>query len=178
MSEAIKAGNAADVLVSVCHGAASGAGWWKDLKSGNPLGPDTPRLFQEKLALIHSETSEAGEALDFSEDEEDIENSLLTCMETLQGMFLARQLQRVKLEEIQRVTSRSLEAYRKGKMDDKIPDMPGVVVELADTVIRIADTCGGFGFALGDAIAAKLEYNSKRADHKIENRKADGGKAF
>lgn len=31
---------------------------------------------------------------------------------------------------------------------------------------------------LGGAIAEKLAYNAQRADHKIENRRADGGKKY
>jgi NTP pyrophosphatase (non-canonical NTP hydrolase) len=49
-------------------------------------------------------------------------------------------------------------------------------VELADTVIRIADLCGGLKLDLAGAILEKLEYNAKREDHKIENRKKEGGK--
>lgn len=38
----------------------------------------------------------------------------------------------------------------------------GLVVELADCVIRIADTCGALGLDLGDAIEKKMAYNETR----------------
>jgi NTP pyrophosphatase (non-canonical NTP hydrolase) len=56
---------AVEQLVAVCHGAAAGAGWWRDLstntdhaaevRSGSRFGK---ALVAEKLALIHSEVSE------------------------------------------------------------------------------------------------------------------------
>lgn len=74
--------------------------------------------------------------------------------------------------------SEAMEADRKGLMDDKLPHMDGRVVELADAVIRIFDTAGGFGMDLAKAIAEKMEYNASRHDHKIENRLGIGGKAY
>lgn len=121
---------AANVLQTACHGAAALAGWWNDLKTGETLNINTPRLVVEKLCLVHSEISEA------------------------------------------------MEGHRKDRMDDKLPHRKMLEVELADAVIRIFDMAGGFGLDLPGAIAEKLAYNSQRADHRVENRKAEGGKAF
>lgn len=74
--------------------------------------------------------------------------------------------------------SEAMEGERKGLMDDKLPTRPMAEVELADTVIRICDYCGRFGYDLAGAIVEKLEYNLNRADHKIENRIKEGGKKF
>lgn len=74
--------------------------------------------------------------------------------------------------------SEAMEGHRKGLMDDKLPDRPMLEVELADAVIRIADLCGGLNLDLGGAIAAKLDYNASRADHKPEARMAEGGKRY
>jgi len=68
------------------------------------------------------------------------------------------------------------EGGRKNMMDDHLPNRPMLEVELADAVIRILDMAEGYGLDIGGAIAEKLEYNSQRADHKIENRKKEGGK--
>lgn len=116
-------------------------------------------------------------------------------------------------------------AYVEGAMDDKLPDHPGIGVELGDLQIRLADfagalaagrivECSGVGnpgdmmfcevgeiasryermrktpeaageIELGEPIAPmdvaamtieKLAYNATREDHKIENRKKEGGK--
>jgi len=72
----------------------------------------------------------------------------------------------------------AMEGHRKQLMDDKLPHRLMVEVELADAVIRIFDLSGAMGLALGEAIAEKLAYNATRADHKVENRKLDGGKKY
>jgi len=72
--------------------------------------------------------------------------------------------------------SEALEGVRKSIPDDKLPHRPMEEVEMADALIRIFDYCGGFGLDVGGALIEKLEYNKNRADHKLENRKKDGGK--
>ena len=74
--------------------------------------------------------------------------------------------------------SEALEGVRKNKMDDHLPNRPSVEVELADTVIRIFDMCGAFGYDLGGAIQEKLDYNKQRLDHKLSERMKDDGKKF
>ena len=74
--------------------------------------------------------------------------------------------------------SEAMEGARKNLMDDKLAHRPMLEVELADAVIRIFDMGGGLGLDIPGAIAEKLAYNARRADHKIENRIAEGGKKF
>lgn len=74
--------------------------------------------------------------------------------------------------------SEAMEGERKGLMDDHLPERPMAEVEMADTVIRIMDYCGRWGYDIGGAIEDKLKYNANRADHKIENRLQDNGKKF
>lgn len=74
--------------------------------------------------------------------------------------------------------SEALEGFRKDLMDDHIPARKMAEVELADTVIRVFDLAGAMGYDLSGAIFEKLEYNKKRADHKLENRKQKNGKKF
>ena len=72
--------------------------------------------------------------------------------------------------------SEAMEGYRKGIKDDHLPHRDMLEVELADALIRILDMAHGIGYDIGGAVAEKLEYNMRRADHKIENRLKDGGK--
>jgi NTP pyrophosphatase (non-canonical NTP hydrolase) len=74
--------------------------------------------------------------------------------------------------------SEAMEAARKNLNDDHLTDRKGLEVELGDAVIRIFDLAGGLGLDLGGAIVEKMAYNTKRADHKPENREKDGGKQF
>lgn len=72
----------------------------------------------------------------------------------------------------------AMEGHRKGLKDDHLPHREMFEVELADAFIRIADIAGGLGIDLAGAVAEKLEYNAKRADHTHEERVKDGGKKY
>lgn len=115
-----------NILAAEAHAASRRAGWYTNLKTGEPLNRNVP----EMLCLIHSEISEA------------------------------------------------MEGFRKDLMDDKLPSRKMIEVELADALIRIADLSAYLGLDVGGAVVAKMAFNANRADHKIENRKAAGGKAF
>lgn len=74
--------------------------------------------------------------------------------------------------------SECLEGERKDLMDDKLPHRKMAEVELVDTIIRILDYAGGFGYDLQGAFDEKMAYNAQREDHKYEARKIVGGKQF
>ena len=83
-----------------------------------------------------------------------------------------------KLVLIHSEISEAMEAARKNLKDDNLPHRSGVEVELADAVIRILDLAGALQLDLAGAIQDKLAYNAVRLDHKVENRKAEGGKSY
>lgn len=74
--------------------------------------------------------------------------------------------------------SEAMEGDRKNLKDDKLPHRDMREVELADAVIRIFDLAGGYNMDLAGAIVEKLAYNTRRADHKPENRALAGGKVY
>lgn len=115
-------------LQSVIYQGNVLAGWWSVLSTGESLPKGDVTLILSKIALIHSEVSEA------------------------------------------------LEGVRKGLMDDHLTNRPMIEVELADAMIRILDLAGHEGYDVAGAIMEKLQYNSQRLDHKIENRIKSGGK--
>lgn len=83
-----------------------------------------------------------------------------------------------KIALIHSEVSEALEGLRKGNMDTHLPDRQAIEVELADAMIRIMDLAGALQLDLAGAIVEKLAYNQQRADHKKENRDAEGGKKF
>lgn len=83
-----------------------------------------------------------------------------------------------KLMLIVSEVAEGMEGHRKNLKDDKLPHRDMLEVELADAVIRIFDLAGAKGMDLGGAISEKLAFNAQRADHKPENRAADGGKQY
>ncbi|WP_274868381.1 hypothetical protein [Sinorhizobium meliloti] len=74
--------------------------------------------------------------------------------------------------------SEAMEGYRKHLADDKLPRRPMIEVELADAMIRIGDLATYLGLDVGGAIVEKMAFNAQREDHKLEARRAAGGKAF
>lgn len=74
--------------------------------------------------------------------------------------------------------SEAMEGHRKNLQDDKLPHRKMIEVELADALIRIFDLGGSLDLDLAGALVEKMEYNAKREDHKIENRKKKNGKKF
>lgn len=117
-----------NLLKFKCHTPAVAAGWWINKDGTDPR--DNPYCFSNKLALIHSEISEA------------------------------------------------MEGDRKSIKDDHLPHRDMREVELADALIRIFDLAGAYEMDIGGAMAEKLAYNAKRADHKPEARAQAGGKAY
>jgi hypothetical protein len=74
--------------------------------------------------------------------------------------------------------SECMEGERKDLMDDKLPHRKMAEVELADTLIRIFDYAGAYGYDLDGAVREKRAFNATRADHKTDARIAAGGKKW
>ena len=72
----------------------------------------------------------------------------------------------------------AMEGERKNLMDDKIPHRKAVEVELVDTLIRIFDYAGAYGYDLDGAYIDKMAFNATREDHKHEARLLANGKQW
>lgn len=83
-----------------------------------------------------------------------------------------------KLMLIVSEVAEGMEGDRKDLMDDKLPHRKMLEVELADALIRIFDLAGFLNLDLAGATIEKLAFNQQRADHKLVNRQAEGGKAY
>lgn len=74
--------------------------------------------------------------------------------------------------------SEALEGHRKSLADTHLTHRSMFEVELADAMIRILDIAAHLAPELPAALLEKLEYNRNREDHKVENRKKEGGKKY
>ena len=108
----------------------------------------------------------------------DLETGINLANEARKGTRLGKAIVAEKLCLIHSEVSEAMEGARKNLPDDKLPHRPMIEVELADAVIRILDLCGALELDSDGAINEKRTYNSKREDHKIENRLKANGKAY
>ncbi|MEK8133136.1 hypothetical protein WMW72_35260 [Paenibacillus filicis] len=111
-------------LVKAAHANAIDKGWYEE-----------PRSFGDKIALIHSEVSEA------LEDHRNGNNPQTVWYE-------------IKDTDGQIIKSNLLESEKWKPC--------GIPSELADIVIRVADMCGYYGIDLEKAISEKMAYNATR----------------
>lgn len=138
-------------MVDIAHGVAVQSGWWL------PKG-------------------EAKKALELLND-----NTLTMSQEVRDLLLQVATKPRNAPEQIALIHSEAsemMEGVRKDLMDDKLPHRKMEEVEAADIILRVMDYCGGRGLDLGGALVEKLAFNTKRDDHKLENRELDGGKQF
>lgn len=108
----------------------------------------------------------------------DLKTGLDLAEEARQGTRLGKALVAEKLALVHSEVSEALEGHRKSLNDDKLTERLQIEVELADAIIRILDLTGALKLDIGGAIQAKRQYNSKREDHKVENRIKPDGKAY
>jgi hypothetical protein len=75
--------------------------------------------------------------------------------------------------------SRAMESHRKKLAPDAcLPLRSGYEVGLATALLLIHEVGYSLGLDVDGAVAEKRAFNATRADHKIENRRAAGGKTY
>lgn len=184
-------------LLRLCgeiHADNVAAGWWTDLHTGESILATRNR--PEIMMLIVSELSEASQgAADSVFDDKlphlrmfDVEQAdaairnfdvlgadgaeeiPATILDELSEMFYPLAIDQC-LMLLTNGVSVAMEHYRKGRRDH-------YVSQLAETQVAIFALAQSRNIDLFYIIEQKRAYNRQRADHKPENRRAAGGKAF
>ncbi|MES1926530.1 hypothetical protein [Salinisphaera sp. T31B1] len=178
-------------LLRECHKLPVRVGWWSDLETGERI----TRNKGELLCLIHSELSEGFEA-DMSGQNDDklphrkgaeveLADALIRIADYMGGFGYP--LYRDAENEIRPawmswaglhyLVDAIMEMERKrGKSE--IQDVEGIGACMSSLILAIVAYAERRRFDIWGAAREKLAYNAQRADHKPENRRKAGGKAF
>lgn len=174
-------------LVKRSHDASRAAGWWTDLKSGEPL----VRNHGEMLMLMVSELVEAWEGEESGAMDEHLPQYKSLVVELADfliragdfagghGWPLAEAVRGCPTTLVQSdhalipivYVGRCMEHDRKKRYSEACN-------ELAQAVWSVVFLAEQYEYDLWPIIEAKLEYNSRRADHKPAARMAEGGKQY
>lgn len=149
-------------IVAICH--KMNAHWWIDPATGEDLRKN-PLIVATKIALIHSELSEAleGDRKDLMDDKLPHRKAFDT--ELVDGIIRIGDLAGAK-------------GYPVGEAIRAIGNLPSKAVSLALGLRSIAQLAGGMGLEIGAITAEKSAFNLVRADHKFENRVKPNGKKY
>lgn len=152
-----------NTLIVESHKRSKAAGWWHDPITG--------------LSLIPGELSVPDHA-----------HALQPQHEVIKAWF--PYVIAAKIALIHSETSEALEAYRVDAMDDKLPQYPGIAVEMADVLIRVGDLIGmlqayakhegrsAVDYDIDAIIEHKFSFNATRPDHALATRALPNGKKF
>lgn len=180
------------------HAGNVNAGWWSDLKTGECILATRNR--PEMLMLTVSELSEANEGLlSGSNDDKlphlpmfDVELAdaairdldLIGAEETVHGeMGEIEDFEAIidgllafgtvtELMDLVDLVSAAMEHYRKRR----VPEYRMALIHVLAGIFALARIHEINN--LWEIVDEKIAFNGNRADHKVENRRADGGKAF
>ncbi len=163
------------------------AKWWVDIETGRPIA----RNMGEVLMLVVSELSEAleGHRKNLMDDklphrpmvEVELADAYIRLLDVAGGFgFRVERLKSVFGiypnfgENLIELTGTVVEMHRINKYrSDRHFD-----TYLSSALTQIEQLSAHMGYDLPGAFAAKMLYNSDRPDHKLENRRAEGGKKY
>lgn len=173
-----------DELLAECHAASVRGGWWSDLETGQPI----MRNRGECLCLIHSEISEGWDAdqtqaLDDKLPhrlgaEVELADALIRVADYAGGFGYTLDIRPLAAHVFAHQGWDVLHSAVSAVMESERKNQPAVAIDLSALAARIIGYANLRGFDIWIAMREKLAFNAHRADHKPENRRQAGGKAF
>ncbi|MGX7874428.1 hypothetical protein ACVDG5_018200 [Mesorhizobium sp. ORM6] len=160
----------------LAHQTATNAGWYHNLETGETI----ERNFGEVIALMHSELSEALEA-DRKNKRRDDKLPHRGAVEVELSDGIIRILDTAAATQIDVASAmipclRHLALY--GDLPKRLPGVDQCAVNFANTIVRILEASEAYGYDQAGSVIDKNAYNRVRADHKLANRQAEGGKRY
>ena len=160
--------------------------WWIDLYTGRKV----VRNMGEMLMLVVSELSEAleGDRKGLMDDklphrkmaEVELADAYIRLLDVAAGTGFNVSRLRGQYSFVANFGENLLElvgtimlAYNRYKRDN-----PTIDAFISQSLTQIEQLSAFYGFDLMGAFEEKMEFNRMRADHKIDNRKAEGGKKY
>lgn len=155
-----------NLAIDMVHKTASDAGWYRDPVTGAKI----KRNFGEVIALMHSELSEALEA-----DRKDLKDDKLPHRSGVEVEFAD-----CIIREFDTGAANDLNLGAAIVEIDRLVREAGGVqrLRMAFSIWLMLATAKELGLDLAGAIIEKNRFNRERADHKLENRAAAGGKKY
>ena len=199
----IPAAAAAKAISDVAYRASSKAGWHTDLATGKALVRNQPEMFMlmvtevseadegrkrnlmdDKLPQYPMEAVELADVCIRIGDWGGMTNANMGVImeahyDSSAGIFGLTVHGDVRLMQVVNAISAAMEGFRKSKTIEVHEDydpMPVAAFELTKALVICARISNDKGYDLGQIIIDKMAFNANRPDHKIANRKKEGGK--
>jgi NTP pyrophosphatase (non-canonical NTP hydrolase) len=163
--------NVGELLMLCVSEVAEGAEGWRESLMDDKL-PDREMIEVELADVVIRVLDLSGSAsLDLDGATLDLQNAGLT--EHLHGQNMEGYLLLLVCE-----FAAAMEGHRKSAPDRKLPQRQAFEVRLAAALLLVGEIAAEFELDVEGAIIEKEAFNAQREDHKLEQRRLAGGKAY